>query len=91
MSPRRCDRPAPRIAGERSPGREALTAVTRLRAGRWPADLTASRLQVPQSFRGADLYPADAELLAARAAEAMGTGRAPVLVVGLRPSGLYLA
>jgi hypothetical protein len=79
------------LAGERSAGREAMSAVTRLRAGRWPAAVAASRLQVPQAFRGADLYPADARLLAARAAEAMGTGRAPVLVVGLRPSGLYLA
>jgi hypothetical protein len=79
------------LAGERSAGREAMAAVARLRAGRWPAAVAAGRLQVPQAFRGADLYPADARLLAARAAEAMGAGRAPVLVVGLRPSGLYLA
>jgi hypothetical protein len=79
------------LAGERSAGREAMTAVARLRAGRWPSAVAADRLQVPQAFRGSDLYPADTRLLAERAAEAMGAGRAPVLVVGLRPSGLYLA
>ncbi len=79
------------LAGERSFSREAIDAVTRLRAARWPSQLANSCLQVPRCFRGADLFPADADLLARRASEMAGSQKEPVLIVGLRPDGHYLA
>jgi hypothetical protein len=79
------------LAGERLPDRPAAAAVARLRAARWPARLARSRVELPECFRGADLYPTDVETMAAAASETVGGRGAAVLVVGLRPSGVYLA
>ncbi|HEY4025107.1 MAG TPA: hypothetical protein VGO86_01650 [Candidatus Dormibacteraeota bacterium] len=79
------------LAGERMPSREAAAVVTRLSATRWPARVARRRAELPECFRGADVYPVDAEAMAAEASGSVGSRRAALLVVGLRPSGLYLA
>jgi len=79
------------VAGEPGPEAGVEQAVSRLRATRWPAALRRARMHVPESFRGADLYPADCETLAARAAGLAGSRESPVLVIGLRAAGQYLA
>jgi hypothetical protein len=79
------------LAGERLPGRTAVATVTRLRAAQWPARLARRRVELPECFRGADVYPADVAAMAGAASEAVGSRRAALLVVGLRPSGVYLA
>jgi hypothetical protein len=79
------------LAGERSPGREAVAAVGRLRTAGWPAAVRRLRPRLPESFCEADLHPQDCAVLAARALESATSPRAPLLVVGLRTSGAYLA
>lgn len=77
------------LAGRREPDAETAAAVARLRAHRWTSSLRRRRLTIPARLRDLDLYPADCELLAARAIEAGLSSDAPVLVAGLETAGTY--
>ncbi len=79
------------LAGQPTAPEEVAVAIGRLKARAWPVSVRRSRLKIPQSFRGVDLYPEDCALIARRASEQEGDMSTPVLVVGLRTSGLYLA
>ncbi len=65
--------------------------LTALGGHRLPASLGRWRLKIPGAFRSMDLYPEDCALLARKAAPLIGDLRTPVLVVGVRTSGLYMA
>lgn len=77
------------LRGETRVGPEAAAAVERVLRDRFPAAVRSARLKLPQSFRGVELYPEDCSLLGRRAAQAAPPG--PILVIGLRTSGLYMA
>lgn len=78
-------------AGELTVGSDARRAISRLRRARWPLTLLRTRLDIPECFRGADLYPKDCEVLARRAAAGEDSGDGPALVIGVGTSGFYLA
>jgi hydroxymethylpyrimidine pyrophosphatase-like HAD family hydrolase len=79
------------LDGELTPTSSDASAIARLAVARYPLQLRRSLLKLPQSFRGVDLYPEDCELLARRAFVSAAGDEAPVVVIGLRTSGLYLA
>ena len=58
-------------------------------AGSLPSDLAERRMKVPFCFRGVDLVPEDCFELARRFSENRVVG--PVVVVGIRTSGSYMA
>ncbi|HEX9097368.1 MAG TPA: hypothetical protein VF990_14865 [Candidatus Dormibacteraeota bacterium] len=79
------------LDGKPTPAPADGVAVARLAGEPYPAGLRRSRLKLPQSFRGVDLYPEDCELLAQRAFASAAGDESPVAVIGLRTSGLYMA
>ncbi len=79
------------LDGRAVPAHADSDAILELSRLSYPRSLLVNVLKVPQSFRGVDLYPEDCELIARRAIEAMGQDGAPVAVIGLRTSGMYMA
>ncbi|MCU1368976.1 MAG: hypothetical protein JWO77_170 [Ilumatobacteraceae bacterium] len=57
----------------------------------WPRELAGRVLRLPSSFRSFDQQPADVHALAALVAERWPDRERPMLVVGIRTSGSYLA
>ncbi len=82
---------AHRIGGPADTVRRNRDRLTELRRHRLPASLRRWRLKVPGAFRSMDLYPEDCAFLARKAEPLIGDRRTPVLVVGLRTSGLFMA
>jgi hydroxymethylpyrimidine pyrophosphatase-like HAD family hydrolase len=77
------------IARDESDAPIAVDEIGRLFAG-VPQDLAASRMKIPSCFRAQDITPLDCFALASRFVIARRP-RAPVLVVGVRTSGSYMA
>lgn len=88
---------APVVAGGQAPcAAEAeaacdLAAQVRVRSGRLPASVRAARLRLPSCFRSFDQRPEDVVELVRRYAARHPRRDRPVLVVGVRTSGSYLA
>jgi hypothetical protein len=57
----------------------------------WPSGLAGRCLRLPSSFRSFDQHPADIRTLAGLVAERLPDRDHPMLVVGIRTSGSYLA
>ncbi len=83
-------------AAHRSPGDADAVALTAdvealLSRAAWPAELAGRVLRLPSSFRSFDQHPADVRSLAVLVAERWPDRAHPMLVVGIRTSGSYLA